>query len=193
MPKSGPTTVLRFGVFELDLEAGELRKAGGRLRLQKQPFEILRILVQRPAEIVTREELRAEIWSADTFVDFDNSLNTSINKLRDVLGDTSSSPRFIETVPRRGYRFIAPVTSNGPREATASTPSPPPAVLAPALQEPADPLPAPKQPRRVNRIRCARDPPSDRGRGGIVLVSASERSASAERHHCPGRVCKSHG
>ncbi len=130
MPKSAVPTVLRFGVFELDLEAGELRKAGARLRLQKQPFEILRVLVQRPAEIVTRDELRTEIWSADTFVDFDNSLNTSINKLRDVLGDTSSSPRFIETVPRRGYRFIAPVTSNGPQEAPAPAP-PPPAPPAP--------------------------------------------------------------
>jgi eukaryotic-like serine/threonine-protein kinase len=130
MPKSALPTVLRFGVFELDLEAGELRKAGARLRLQKQPFQILRTLVQRPAEIVTRDELRTEIWSADTFVDFDNSLNTSINKLRDVLGDTSSSPRFIETVPRRGYRFIAPVTSNGHQEAAAPVP-PPPAPPAP--------------------------------------------------------------
>jgi DNA-binding winged helix-turn-helix (wHTH) protein/tetratricopeptide (TPR) repeat protein len=139
MPKSAVPTVLRFGVFELDLEAGELRKAGARLRLQKQPFEILRVLVQRPAEIVTRDELRTEIWSADTFVDFDNSLNTSINKLRDVLGDTSSSPRFIETVPRRGYRFIAPVTSNGPQEAPAPAPPPP----AP---------PAPQPARRANEI-----------------------------------------
>jgi DNA-binding winged helix-turn-helix (wHTH) protein/tetratricopeptide (TPR) repeat protein len=129
MPRSALPTVLRFGVFELDLEAGELRKAGARLRLQKQPFQILQVLVQRPAEIVTRDELRTEIWSADTFIDFDNSLNTSINKLRDVLGDTSSSPRFIETVPRRGYRFIAPVTSNGHREAPA--PAPPPAPPAP--------------------------------------------------------------
>ena len=118
-PNAALPTVLRFGVFELDLEAGELRKAGARLRVQKQPFEILRVLVQRPGEIITREELRAEIWSADTFVDFDNSLNTSINKLRDVLGDTSSSPRFIETIPRRGYRFIAPVTGK-------ELPSPPP-------------------------------------------------------------------
>jgi DNA-binding winged helix-turn-helix (wHTH) protein/tetratricopeptide (TPR) repeat protein len=125
MPESALPTVLRFGVFELDLVAGELRKAGARLRLQKQPFQILRVLVQRQDEIVTRDELRSEIWSADTFVDFDNSLNTSINKLRDVLGDTSSSPRFIETVPRRGYRFIAPVTSNGYQQPPASPPPPP--------------------------------------------------------------------
>ena len=107
-------TVLRFGVFELDPQAGELRKSGIRLKLQKQPLQILTILLQHPDEIVTREELRSQIWSADTFVDFDNSLNTSINKLRDALGDTSGSPRFIETVPRRGYRFIAPVTRVGP-------------------------------------------------------------------------------
>jgi TolB-like protein/DNA-binding winged helix-turn-helix (wHTH) protein/Tfp pilus assembly protein PilF len=103
-------TVLRFGVFELDPQTGELRRSGIRLKLQKQPLQILTILLQHPDKIVTREELRSQIWSADIFVDFDNSLNTSINKLRDALGDTSGSPRFIETVPRRGYRFIAPVT-----------------------------------------------------------------------------------
>src|SRR5581483_12318345 len=81
-------------------------------------------LVQRPGEIVTRDELRSEIWSADTFVDFDNSLNTSINKLRDVLGDTSGSPRFIETVPRRGYRFIAPITRFEPQVPAATSASP---------------------------------------------------------------------
>ena len=138
-PNAALPTVLHFGVFELDLEAGELRKAGSRLRVQKQPFEILRILVQRPGEIITREELRTEIWSADTFVDFDNSLNTSINKLRDVLGDTSSSPRFIETIPRRGYRFIAPVTG---KELPSPPPQSPPAISPPPLPPPAIPPPA---------------------------------------------------
>jgi len=114
MPAGAPlVTILQFGVFSLDLDTGELRKAGVRLKLQKQPFQILKVLLERPGELITREELRSEIWSEDTFVDFDNSLNTAINKLRDTLGDTSSSPRFIETVPRRGYRFIVPVTSNG--------------------------------------------------------------------------------
>lgn len=108
-----PLTVLRFGVFELDVESGELRKAGVRLKLQQQPFLVLKILLQRPGEIVTREELCSQIWPVDTFVDFDKSLNTAVNKLRDTLGDTSGSPVFIETVPRRGYRFIAPVSSNG--------------------------------------------------------------------------------
>ncbi|HKW17035.1 MAG TPA: winged helix-turn-helix domain-containing protein [Terriglobales bacterium] len=117
LAKAPLAAVLRFGVFELDLAASELRKAGVHLRLQKQPLEILKILLQRAGEIVTRDELRSRIWSADTFVDFDNGLNTSINKLRDVLGDTSSNPRFIETVPRRGYRFIAPVARIEPATA----------------------------------------------------------------------------
>ena len=110
---ASPLTLLRFGTFELDLQSGELRKAGVRLKLQQQPFLVLKMLVQRPGEIVTREELCSKIWPADTFVDFDKSLNTAINKLRDALGDTSSSPTFIETIPRRGYRFIAPVSGNG--------------------------------------------------------------------------------
>src|SRR5581483_5900887 len=121
MPAGAPfATVVRFGVFELDLDAGELRRGGVRLRLQKQPFEILKVLVQRTGKVVTREELRSIIWSADTFVDFDNSLNTAVNKLRDILGDTSSNPVFIETIPRRGYRFIAPVSHNGQEAITVA-------------------------------------------------------------------------
>src|SRR6266705_3433486 len=102
--------ILRFGVFEVDLRAGQLRKQGKRVKLQEQPFQVLAVLLQRPAEVVTREELRSQIWPQDTFVDFDNSLNTAINKLREALGDSADNPRFIETLPRRGYRFIAPVT-----------------------------------------------------------------------------------
>jgi DNA-binding winged helix-turn-helix (wHTH) protein/tetratricopeptide (TPR) repeat protein len=104
--------VLRFGAFELDLRAGELHKKGLRVKLQEQPFRVLTLLIQRPGELVTREEFRSQIWPADTFVDFDNSLNTSINKLRETLGDSAESPHFIETLPRRGYRFIAPVSSS---------------------------------------------------------------------------------
>ena len=103
-------SILRFGVFEVDVRAGELRKQGLRIRLQEQPFHVLTILLERPGEVVTREELRSQNWPADTFVDFDNSLNTAINKLREALGDSADNPRFIETLPRRGYRFIAPVT-----------------------------------------------------------------------------------
>src|SRR6266851_5373582 len=104
------TEILRFGVFEVDLRGGEVRKQGVRIKLQEQPFHVLTVLLQRPGEVVTREELRSENWPADTFVDFDNSLNTAINKLREALGDSADNPRFIETLPRRGYRFIAPVT-----------------------------------------------------------------------------------
>src|SRR5438132_9153216 len=103
-------SILRFGVFEVDVRAGELRKQGVRIKLQEQPFHVLTVLLQRPGEVVTREELRSENWSADTFVDFDNSLSTASNELREALGDSADNPRFIETLPRRGYRFIAPVT-----------------------------------------------------------------------------------
>src|SRR5713226_7071891 len=102
--------ILRFGTFEVDLRAGEVRKQGLRVKLQEQPFHVLTVLLQSPGEVVTREELRNQNWPADTFVDFDNSLNTAINKLREALGDSADNPRFIETLPRRGYRFIAPVT-----------------------------------------------------------------------------------
>src|SRR6266850_1282623 len=109
-PETQSPTILRFGVFEVDLRAGEVRKQGTRIRLQEQPFHVLTLLLQRPGEVVTREELRAQLWPSDTFVDFDNGMNTSINKLREALGDSADNPRFIETLPRRGYRFIAPVT-----------------------------------------------------------------------------------
>src|SRR5712671_4957271 len=113
--------ILRFGVFEVDVRAGELRKQGVRVKLQEQPFQVLTVLLQCPGEVVTREELRNQNWPADTFVDFDNSLNTAINKLREALGDSAESPRFIETLPRRGYRFIAPVTEvDGTTKASAT-------------------------------------------------------------------------
>src|SRR5216683_6510949 len=105
--------ILRFATFEVDLRVGELRKQGKRLRLQDQPFQVLAVLLQRPGDVVTREELRSQIWSRDTFVDFDNGLNTAINKLREALGDSADNPRFIETLPRRGYRFLAPISVDG--------------------------------------------------------------------------------
>src|SRR5580692_2378356 len=109
--ESGP---LRFGVFEVDFAAGELRKNGRRIRLQEQPFQVLSALLQNAGQVVTREELRQKIWPADTFVDFDHSLNTAVNKLRETLGDSASHPRYIETLARRGYRFIAPVQTEAP-------------------------------------------------------------------------------
>src|SRR5713226_5893703 len=104
-----PPTILRFGIFEVDLRSSELRKKGVRIKLRDQPFQVLKLLLQRSGELVTREELQSQIWPEDTFVDFDNGLNTSINKLREALGDSADNPRFIETLPRRGYRFITPV------------------------------------------------------------------------------------
>jgi len=101
---------LAFGVYEADLHSGELRKRGQKVRLQSQPFQLLAMLLERPGELVTREEIRQKLWSADTFVDFDHSLGTAINKIREVLNDSPAEPRFVETLPRRGYRFIAPVT-----------------------------------------------------------------------------------
>ncbi len=101
--------VVRFGVFEADLRAGELRKDGLKVRLQEQPFRVLALLLKQPGEVVTRDELREKLWSADTYVDFDKSLNTTVNKLREALGDSAENPRFVQTLHRRGYRFIAPV------------------------------------------------------------------------------------
>lgn len=100
---------VRFGPFEADLDARELRKRERKLRLQEQPFVVLAYLLERAGTVVSRDELRAHLWPADTFVDFDHSLNTAVNKLREVLGDSATSPRFIETVARRGYRFVAEV------------------------------------------------------------------------------------
>jgi TolB-like protein/DNA-binding winged helix-turn-helix (wHTH) protein/Flp pilus assembly protein TadD len=104
-----PLIALRFGLFELDLQAGELRKSGVKIKLQEQPLQVLIALLQKPGEVVTREELRMKLWDAETFVDVDHSLGTAINKIREVLGDSAENPRFVETLPRRGYRFIAPV------------------------------------------------------------------------------------
>ena len=105
-----PSERLRFGVFEVDLRAGELRKHGLQIRLQEQPFQVLAMLLEHGREVVTREELQKKLWSADTFVDFDQGLNKAINKIREALSDSAETPRFVETVARRGYRFLAEVT-----------------------------------------------------------------------------------
>jgi DNA-binding winged helix-turn-helix (wHTH) protein len=98
--------VLRFDSYELDIRAGELRKAGVKLRLQGQPIQVLAALLNSAGELVTREQLRAEVWPVDTFVDFDHSLHNTIARIREVLGDSAETPRYIETLPRRGYRYI---------------------------------------------------------------------------------------
>jgi len=140
---SAPATVarvLRFEAFELDLHAGELRKRGVKLRLQGQPIQVLAILLQSAGNLVTREELRSQLWPADTFVDFDHSLHNSIGRIREVLGDSAEMPRYIETLPRRGYRFIAPVEEvqalriggeNGNKTGDAVVVAPPPVAPRP--------------------------------------------------------------
>jgi DNA-binding winged helix-turn-helix (wHTH) protein len=105
--------LFRFGVFEADQRTGELRKQGRRVLLPGQPFDVLIMLLEHPGEVVSRSQIRERLWPDGTFVDFDHSLNTAVNKIRDVLGDSASSPRFVETIARRGYRFIAPVQLDG--------------------------------------------------------------------------------
>src|SRR4051812_15703481 len=100
--------LIRFGLYEAKVESGELFKNGQKLRLQEQPFQVLMVLLEKQGEVVTREELQQRVWPSDTFVDFEHSLNTAINKVREALGDTAGNPRFLETLPRRGDRFIAP-------------------------------------------------------------------------------------
>jgi DNA-binding winged helix-turn-helix (wHTH) protein len=111
----------RFGEFDLDVDAGELRRNNRRLKLQPQPFKLLLLLVRRAGSLVSREEIRAELWPEGTFVDFDQAVNFAIKQIRDVLGDSAERPLYIETVPKRGHRFIAPMT----REET------PPAIMIP--------------------------------------------------------------
>jgi TolB-like protein/DNA-binding winged helix-turn-helix (wHTH) protein len=117
-----------FGPFEVDLRSGELRKHGVRLKLQDQPFQLLALLLEHAGDVVTREELRRRLWPADTFVDFDTGLNSAVKKLRDALADSADQPRYIETIPRRGYRFIAPLVD--PHSPTVPSPAPEPEAPA---------------------------------------------------------------
>src|ERR1700751_2024892 len=117
--------IVRFGLFEADLQTGELRKNGLKVSWQGQPFQVCAILLSRAGELVSREELRQQVWPEDTFVDFDHALNTAITKIRLALGDQADNPRFVETLPRRGYRFIAPVDKpNAPEPVLLPPPEP---------------------------------------------------------------------
>jgi DNA-binding winged helix-turn-helix (wHTH) protein len=136
-PPSLTRVQYRFSIFEADPQSGELRKNGVRLKTQDQPFQILLRLLERPGQIVTREELKATLWSADTFVDFDNGLNMAVKRLREVLADDAEHPIFIETLPRRGYRFIAPVQ------------------MGDGAGEPVQPSPTPEPTRRVSSTKMA--------------------------------------
>src|SRR3984885_719245 len=115
-----PSRVVSFDVFEIDLRAGELRKEGRRVKLQEQPFRVLSLLLQRPGQVVTREELREQLWPADTFVDFDHGLNSAVARLREALRDSADKPRFIETIAKRGYRFISPLAASNQADASSS-------------------------------------------------------------------------
>src|SRR3954452_6923290 len=135
---------IRFGVFEADLRAGELRKCGIRIKLQSQPFKLLTVLLSRPGEIVSREELQQQLWGTETVVNFDHSLGTAINKVREALGDSAENPRYIETLAKRGYRFVAPVQA---LEATDRPASPVAIESTPAaITIPAFGAVAPKEP-----------------------------------------------
>jgi len=127
----------RFGVFEADAATGELRRQGMRIKLNAQPFQVLLLLLAQSGQLLTREEIARELWPDGTFVDFEHGVNSAVNRIREALGDTASSPRFVETLARRGYRFVAPVERIGESESGAETdaPMPPAEEQTPALTE----------------------------------------------------------
>jgi len=126
-----PATRYRFGIFEADETTGELRRKGVRIKLNAQPFQLLCMLAARPGELLTREEISRQLWPGETFVDFDHGVNSAINRIREALGDTAGNPRFVETLARRGYRFVAPVERISP-----GAPPPPPAPADPISRSP---------------------------------------------------------
>jgi Tol biopolymer transport system component/DNA-binding winged helix-turn-helix (wHTH) protein len=146
---TAPTHVVRFGVFEVDLHTGELRKQGLKIKLQEQPFQVLAMLLERPGEVVTREEIQQKLWPEDTFVDFEHSINAAVKRLREALDDSADNPRFVETLHRRGYRFIAPVD-------VGAGLAPPSGAAVGAVREP---------PLRKRRVVAAT--------GGVVVVTAA--------------------
>ena len=164
---------VRFGSFEADLREGKLTKTGARIRLQEQPFRILALLLEYPGQLVTREEIRQKLWSNDTFVEFDAALNTAVRKLRGALNDSADNPRFLATVPRRGYRFIAPGNLTA-RTASCAV----------------DDVPPPSTPVSLARRH------TDRGRRSRRIVPATSPSTSpdhSQRHDRSSRFCQRHG
>ena len=157
--------IIRFSTFEVNLQTGELRQRGQKVKLQEQPLQVLAALLERPGEVVTREELRSKLWPADTFVDFDHSLNAAIRRLRDALGESAETPIFVETVARRGYRFIGNIETS----VTADDRRRPARTLAAAVHDESC------RSRRPNGMRsCAflpvLPPPFDRSKGGQPTV-----------------------
>src|ERR1700678_427231 len=134
----------RFGVFEADAATGELRRQGIRIKLNAQPFQMLLLLLERPGQLLTREEISRELWPDGTFVDFEHGVNSAVNRIREALRDTASNPRFVETLARRGYRFVAPVERIAPAD------NPPPVNESPSstpgeqMAIPAEPEPKPR-------------------------------------------------
>lgn len=152
-----PAQCYRFGVFEADPSTGELRRQGTRVKLHAQPFQVLCLLLDRPGELLTREEISHKLWPDGTFVDYDHGVNSAVNRVREALGDTASSPRFIETLARRGYRFVAPVERI---QAKQETPAPRSAEIPP---EGAAPGASPSD-----------DSPSETGFRNRILASPDE-------------------
>src|ERR1700679_2443020 len=127
-----PARRYRFGVFEADAAAGELRRQGVRIKLNAQPFQVLAMLLERPGELLTREEISKELWPDGTFVDYEHGVNSAVNRIREALGDTASNPRFVETLARRGYRFVAPVERIALQDGGSTT-----GLMAQVSEEPA--------------------------------------------------------
>lgn len=153
--------LFRFGAFEVNEAVGELRRNGVRIKLHSQPFQILLMLLERPSELVTREEMRQRLWGEDTFVDFDHGLNTAVNKLREALGDLATQPRHIETVSGKGYRFIAPVALETAafKMSQASVPAGREVTSATAATAlPGEPLSEANSPTQAHEKRLARSP-----------------------------------
>ena len=174
MKESGTSPgIIRFGVFEADLRSGELRKQGIRIKLQEQPFQILILLLTAAGDVVTREALREKLWPADTFVDFDHSLGTAIKKLREALGDSAENPRFVETLPRRGYRFIAQVDGLGAlAQPTAAPQMPADGVSRRIVSQPAETIPGAHGTRKRWRGAAAKLLKPALVLGGVALLAA---------------------
>lgn len=171
--------VARSGLFEADFEQFVLTKAGLRIKLQEQPFQVLEMLVERSGELVTRNEIGLKLWSSDTFVEFDDGLNTAVQKLRSALGDVSDNPRFIETIPRKGYRFIAPVAKSPVFSETPETAAPvPPVPEAPTHVQPVDQ----PQSRAVGRKRLVFLAVASLCALGVALAVRSRREAPPHPH-----------
>jgi DNA-binding winged helix-turn-helix (wHTH) protein len=176
MPKPvRSANLVSFDVFEVDLRAQELYKGGHRIKLQIQPFQVLAMMLERPGEVVTREEMQKRLWPADTFVDFDHSVNTAIKKLRQALGDDKNKPRFVETLPKRGYRFLATVKGpeGGSKQAGGSATSGAAAVATARPESEASPWVG-----RVAKLACEKGHP--------FAVLAADAPTAAERQKLDG-------